>query len=53
MSKLLKPPIAGISKDVAMHVDQPDADPKTLKKPDGKNGVKPDKVRKRKDLPFR
>ena len=48
-----KPPITGISKDVAMHVDQPDADPKTPKKPDGRNGAKPDKVHKRKDLPSR
>lgn len=48
-----KPPIVGISKDVAMHIDQPDADPKTPKKPDGRNGAKPDKVHKRKDLPSR
>ena len=48
-----KPPITGISEDVAMHIDQPDADLKTLKKHDGKNGAKPDKVHKHKDLPSR
>lgn len=37
-----KPPIAGISKDVAMHIDQPE-----------RNGAKPDKVLKCKDLPSR